>query len=158
MGLGEQAREAAHRAHQGARQVRQRARAADPRAQGGRDRGGGDPEEDPQDGGAGRRVHVLPGHTRSMGNFVTATFLAIKNTYHYLTPDLWTPTHFRKAPNQEFTDFLEAPEHGRAQAPRRPSGLLESPLLGAAPPLLPRAATAQGETEGGQPHVIGDFI
>ena len=60
------------------------------------------------------------GHTRSMGNFVTATFLAIKNTYHYLTPDLWSETHFRKAPNQEFTDFLAKPQS--MDAPKLPDG------------------------------------
>ena len=60
------------------------------------------------------------GHTRSMGNFVTATFLAIKNTYHYLTPDLWSETHYRKAPNQEFTDFLAKPQS--MDAPKLPDG------------------------------------
>merc|ERR1711924_66135 len=74
-------------------------------------------------------------HTRSMGNFVTATFLAIKNTYHYLTPDLWTPTLPQGAQPGVHGLPREAPEHGRAQAPRRPSGLLESPLLPGPPPL-----------------------
>jgi len=46
------------------------------------------------------------GHTRSLGNFVRATYEALKNTYAYLTPDLWTETRFAKPPAQEFTDLL----------------------------------------------------
>ncbi|KAF7726712.1 40S ribosomal protein [Apophysomyces ossiformis] len=46
------------------------------------------------------------GSTRTLGNFVKATFAAIGNTYGFLTPDLWTETEFIKAPYQEFTDFL----------------------------------------------------
>eukprot|EP00928_Gymnodinium_smaydae_P050122 TRINITY_DN3372_c0_g1_i1.p1 TRINITY_DN3372_c0_g1~~TRINITY_DN3372_c0_g1_i1.p1 ORF type:complete len:129 (-),score=22.88 TRINITY_DN3372_c0_g1_i1:139-525(-) len=46
------------------------------------------------------------GHTRTKGNFMKATFAALGHTYEYLTPDLWRPTHFVKAPFQEFTDFL----------------------------------------------------
>jgi len=47
------------------------------------------------------------GHTRTLGNFIGATFDALRNTYHYLTPDLWKPTTFTKSPYQEFTDFLK---------------------------------------------------
>merc|ERR1712006_47558 len=46
------------------------------------------------------------GHTRTQGNFVNAVFFALKKTYSYLTPDLWVPTQFHKAPYQEHTDFL----------------------------------------------------
>jgi len=46
------------------------------------------------------------GSTRTMGNFMKATFEALKATYQYLTPDLWVPTQFTAAPYQEFTDFL----------------------------------------------------
>merc|ERR1740127_54114 len=46
------------------------------------------------------------GHTRTKGNFMKATFEALRLTYSYLTPDLWKPTHFVKAPFQEYTDFL----------------------------------------------------
>ena len=35
-----------------------------------------------------------------------ATFAAISETYHYLTPDMWKETQFTKGPYQEFTDFL----------------------------------------------------
>lgn len=48
------------------------------------------------------------GETRTLGNFVGATFLALKKTYTFLTPDLWFPTVFTKDPYQEHTDFLAA--------------------------------------------------
>merc|ERR1711924_62951 len=46
------------------------------------------------------------GHTRTQGNFIKAVFFALKKTYSYLSPDLWAPTQFHKAPYQEHTDFL----------------------------------------------------
>ncbi|KAI8865687.1 hypothetical protein GQ42DRAFT_89422, partial [Ramicandelaber brevisporus] len=49
------------------------------------------------------------GTTRTLGNFVKATFAAIGNTYSFLTPDLWRETALNVAPYQEFTDFLAAP-------------------------------------------------
>jgi len=48
------------------------------------------------------------GSTKTLGNFVKATFKAISQTYGYLTPDLWKETHFKKLPFQEFNDFLSA--------------------------------------------------
>ena len=49
------------------------------------------------------------GHTKTMGNFIKATFDALSRTYGFLTPDLWRETRFTKPPAQEFTDFLSAP-------------------------------------------------
>jgi len=46
------------------------------------------------------------GHTRTKGNFMKATFEALRATYAYLTPDLWKETHFVKPPYQEHTDHL----------------------------------------------------
>lgn len=46
------------------------------------------------------------GHTRTKGNFMSATFEALRATYGYLTPDLWRETQFKKPPFQEFTDYL----------------------------------------------------
>merc|ERR1712060_689065 len=46
------------------------------------------------------------GHTRTKGNFMKATFEALRATYGFLTPDLWRETHFTKPPFQEFTDHL----------------------------------------------------
>jgi len=50
------------------------------------------------------------GKTKTMGNFIKAAFDAVSKTYGYLTPDLWSETHFTKAPYQEFTDYLSKPE------------------------------------------------
>jgi len=46
------------------------------------------------------------GSTRTMGNFMKATYEALRATYLYLTPDQWTPTQFHPSPYQEFTDLL----------------------------------------------------
>jgi len=46
------------------------------------------------------------GHTKTLGNFVKATFDAISKTYGYLTPDLWTPTVFVKNPYHEHSAYL----------------------------------------------------
>lgn len=46
------------------------------------------------------------GHTRTLGNFVKATFFALRRTYSYLSPDLWRETVFSMSPYQEHTDFL----------------------------------------------------
>jgi len=48
------------------------------------------------------------GHTKTMGNFVKATFDALKLTYGFLTPDLWKEAPLQKGPYQEFSDFLIA--------------------------------------------------
>ena len=50
------------------------------------------------------------GKTATLGNFAKATVEAIRNTYLYLTPDLWSETKFVKGPYQEFTDFLANPQ------------------------------------------------
>lgn len=51
------------------------------------------------------------GSTRTLGNFVKATFAAIGNTYGFLTPDLWKDSEFRQSPYQEFSDILaKAPD------------------------------------------------
>ena len=46
------------------------------------------------------------GHTRTMGNFIKAMFAALKNTYGYLSPDLWETDVLAASPYQEHTDFL----------------------------------------------------
>lgn len=46
------------------------------------------------------------GHTKTLGNFLKATFDAVSQTYRYLTPDLWRETHLGKNLYQEHTDFL----------------------------------------------------
>lgn len=46
------------------------------------------------------------GATSTLGNFAKATYYAISHTYSFLTPDLWAETVFKKAPYEEFTDYL----------------------------------------------------
>lgn len=40
------------------------------------------------------------GSTKTLGNFVKATFFALAGTYGFLTPDLWRETVFTKSPLQ----------------------------------------------------------
>jgi len=54
------------------------------------------------------------GSTKTMGNFVKATFGALNATYAYLTPDLWKETRLNKTPYQEHTDFLFATSKEKA--------------------------------------------
>ena len=49
------------------------------------------------------------GSTKTLGNFVKATYAALAGTYGFLTPDLWSKTRFTKSPLQEFTDLLAKP-------------------------------------------------
>jgi small subunit ribosomal protein S2e len=46
------------------------------------------------------------GHTRTMGNYIMAIFFALRNTFGYLSPELWTETALMPSPYQEHTDFL----------------------------------------------------
>ena len=46
------------------------------------------------------------GHTRTMGNFIKAIFYALRNTYGYLSPELWKENTLTPLPYQEHTDFL----------------------------------------------------
>mmetsp|Transcript_31621 Transcript_31621/g.69096 ORF Transcript_31621/g.69096 Transcript_31621/m.69096 type:complete len:276 (-) Transcript_31621:291-1118(-) len=57
------------------------------------------------------------GSTKTLGNFVKATFDALSRTYGFLTPELWNETRFVKAPFQEFTDFLAKPTAKAYEAP-----------------------------------------
>ena len=46
------------------------------------------------------------GKTRTRGNFIMATFNALKKTYGFLTPDLWLETEATRDPTDEHSDFL----------------------------------------------------
>lgn len=48
------------------------------------------------------------GHTRTMGNFIKATFFALRSTYGYLSPDLWNPTNFIDTPYAAHSEFLSS--------------------------------------------------
>jgi len=56
------------------------------------------------------------GCTKTMGNFIKATFAALCNTYGFLTPDLWKEMKLTKSPYQEYTDFLLAAGKEKAKA------------------------------------------
>merc|ERR1712126_182878 len=56
------------------------------------------------------------GTTATAGNFAMATYIAIAQTYSYLTPDMWKDTVFSKSPYQEFSDHL-AKNHTPGGAP-----------------------------------------
>jgi len=47
------------------------------------------------------------GKTKTLGNFVKATFQAIANTYSYLTPDLWKEYALTPSPYQQYSDWLQ---------------------------------------------------
>lgn len=49
------------------------------------------------------------GSTKTLGNFVKATFFALASTYGFLTPDLWRETVFTRGPLQEYSDLLQKP-------------------------------------------------
>jgi len=48
------------------------------------------------------------GKTRTGGNFIMATFYALRKTYGFLTPDLWTETLPQQEPTAEHSAFLQA--------------------------------------------------
>eukprot|EP00466_Bigelowiella_natans_P003760 jgi/Bigna1/52972/estExt_Genewise1Plus.C_140011 len=47
------------------------------------------------------------GATRTLGNFIKATYQALSKTYSFLTPDMWEVKPFTSSPYQEHTDFLK---------------------------------------------------
>ncbi|KAG7566041.1 Ribosomal protein S5 C-terminal [Arabidopsis suecica] len=49
------------------------------------------------------------GSTKTLGNFVKATFDCLQKTYGFLTPEFWKETRFSKSPYQEHTDYLLMP-------------------------------------------------
>jgi len=55
------------------------------------------------------------GSTKTLGNFVKATFHAISQTYAYLSPDLWPIKEIEAPPFQQFSDFLLAKQKQAAE-------------------------------------------
>jgi small subunit ribosomal protein S2e len=47
------------------------------------------------------------GNTKTLGNFIFATYHALIETYAYLTPDFWAVNEFTSSPYQQHTDFLK---------------------------------------------------
>lgn len=46
------------------------------------------------------------GSTKTLENTLKATFVAITNTYGFLTPNLWTETKLIRSPLEEYSDVL----------------------------------------------------
>jgi small subunit ribosomal protein S2e len=46
------------------------------------------------------------GSTKTLENTLKATFLAVVNTYGFLTPNLWQETKLTPSPLEEFSDVL----------------------------------------------------
>lgn len=57
------------------------------------------------------------GHTRTKGNFMKATYKALKHTYGFLTPDLWPEHEFVKPPYQEWSDYLSQAKDEKEKQP-----------------------------------------
>lgn len=53
------------------------------------------------------------GATRTLGNFVKATFIAIGNTYGFLTPNFWKGVPYTPTPYEEFSDVLMQTEKAK---------------------------------------------
>lgn len=52
------------------------------------------------------------GNTKTGGNFIMATFDAVRKSYHFLTPNLWKETPLIRTPYDEHSDFLLATQKG----------------------------------------------
>jgi len=59
------------------------------------------------------------GSTKTLGNFVKATFNAIASGYSYLSPDLWKEYKLLKTPFEEHSDFLAAKASEKKRAVAR---------------------------------------
>lgn len=53
------------------------------------------------------------GSTKTLENFVRATYDALLNTYGFLTPDLWPKTDFLPSPFIRYADFLQESQEKR---------------------------------------------
>ena len=46
------------------------------------------------------------GSTKTLENTLKATFVAVTNTYGFLTPSLWSETKLTRSPLEEYSDVL----------------------------------------------------
>jgi len=58
------------------------------------------------------------GHTRTAENFLKATYLALQNTYRYLTPDLWPKTLSVESHYAKHAEYLQQEADKKPQARR----------------------------------------
>lgn len=62
------------------------------------------------------------GSTKTLENFVKATFDALQNSYGFLTPDLWPNTNFLPSPFIRYSDQLEKLEERKPYGDRPRGG------------------------------------
>lgn len=62
------------------------------------------------------------GSTKTLENFIKATFDALQNTYGFLTPDLWPKTDFLPSPFIFYADFLKQQSEKRGRGDREERG------------------------------------
>jgi len=74
------------------------------------------------------------GSTKTLGNFVKATFDAIAKTYGFLTPNLWKQYRLTKTPYQEHTAFLQSTGKAAAKEKTRRLQKEEAPAAGSGGP------------------------
>ena len=53
------------------------------------------------------------GHSRTMGNFIKATYFALAKSYSYFSPDLWRDTQHKASPYGVNSDFLAKTGEGK---------------------------------------------
>lgn len=58
------------------------------------------------------------GSTKTLENFIKATFDALQNTYGFLTPDLWPKTDFLPSPFIIYADYLKTAQEKRVRGER----------------------------------------
>lgn len=58
------------------------------------------------------------GSTKTLENFIKATFDALSNTYGFLTPDLWPKTDFLPSPFIIYADYLKTAQEKRVRGER----------------------------------------
>jgi len=63
------------------------------------------------------------GKTKTLGNFIKATFAALQKTYGYLEPAMWGANVFVKDPAQEHTDYLKETKDRDAAAVKKANAL-----------------------------------
>jgi small subunit ribosomal protein S2e len=59
------------------------------------------------------------GSTKTLGNFVKATFAAISALHGYLTPDLWADQKLARTPFEEHSEFLSSKDGQKRRGPAR---------------------------------------
>lgn len=62
------------------------------------------------------------GCTKTIENFLRATYHALEHTYSFLTPDLWPQADFFQSPFEKWSDFLQDYDPGEKKRERGAGG------------------------------------